>query len=301
MQSSIRLHDLNSRTVVRNGTVVESFGYVFLDYRGSLLPKFNSRAFFGAQPSWREHNTKTFAIEEVRSPSEFRLDIRGVRVVQECRFAMFQDWIAKTLNRIQIKLHEGEEKLGDDVKMVVRKPADVLGTWAEEILGPAMTFIIEEGGAFMPASGFLKRWRSKDNARFLASILPVSDSNDWESMWGWDERNWFLYRKCVRRAWAVLKCPVCLFEQFWDVTRGEPEHSCPRCGFRGNKDGLDLDEWQAWANAMPLIQAPQDQAEVARLFQENYTIYSAVCERYRNAITGEKCETQKDAVLRTLP
>jgi hypothetical protein len=165
-----------------------------------------------------------------------------------------------------------------------------------------MTFIIEEGGGFMPISGFLTKWRSMDNARFIASALPLARSDDnWESEWWWDENNWFLSRRCLRRPWAVIKCPVCYFEQFWDLIRGDPERSCVRCGFTRNNDVIHMEIWHKRLNETPSIRPPQENTERSRLLQENQAIYSAVCERHRDAVSGEKCATQEEAILRTLP
>lgn len=285
----------DSRTVVRDNVIVESFGYILLDYRGAPSPDFTAKEHFGGLSSWKELDPLSFAIEETRSDREFMLDIQGVRRLQECRFAMFHDWTTLTLARVQSVLNDGSESLSDRVKMVVRKPADVLGEWAEEILGPGKSFIIDEGGGAFAVSGFLIQWRNLDNARFTSSVLPLPLSPDWECKWAWDEKSWFLHRRCLHRPWVVLKCPVCYFEQFWCVTQGSPERACQRCKFSNSNDTTDLAVWQAWAAEVEsrMTGSKCDDA----LHPDNSKIYSAVCHRARNAVTGEQPASQDQAIL----
>ncbi len=291
----------DSRTVVRGNTVVESFGYVLLDYTGARPLDFDASRYFGAQSSWTEGDTGSFKIEETRTAREFALEIRGVRRFQACRFAMFHDWIVQTLARVQAVLRDGSEALSDRVKLVLRRPRDVLGEWAEEVLGQEQTFLIDEGGGVWGVSGFLVRRRYLDNARFVASVLPLSFSKDWDNEWRWDERNWFLHRKCLRRSWAVLKCPVCYFEQFWNVTQGAPEASCFRCGFKnGHAGARDFGGWQTWAAELESASASRGELDRRERYQENLEIYSAVCERARDAISGHQPTTQEEAVQMTL-
>ena len=287
----------DSKTVVSDGQVVESFGYILLDYRGAPNLKFEAKHHFGALPSWRERDIASVAITEVREAGRFVLEIKGVRLLQEARFAMFHDWTTRTMGRVASVLRDGSEKLGDPVKRVVRKPAEVLGEGAEKILG--QDFFIDESARFMPISLFLDEWRRMNNAEFSASVLPQSQSRDWQTGWGWDGRNWFLHRKCLRRPWVVLKCPGCYFEEFWNVLQGVPESACPRCNCDGgNKAQPEISEWRAWA--AEILATVGDGLNGDALLKRNEQIYTAACWMSRNAVTGEKPATEQDAVLSTL-
>jgi hypothetical protein len=170
----------------------------------------------------------------------------------------------------------------------------VLGEGAQKIFGEGIEFMRTFG-----ATEFLAGRRFLNNAWFTASVLPVPISKNWLSNWEWDGENWFLHRKCLRRPWIVLKCPVCYFEQFWCVTRGDPEDNCVRCGFKNKKDASqDLAAWRTWAAEM--VATMHQGSDDRTLYDQNLEIYSAVCEGTRDAVSGHQPSTLQEAILTTL-
>jgi hypothetical protein len=272
----------DSCAIVRNGTVIDSFGYILVDYRDAPFRDFDPHHFFGALPSWRDPNMSSLEIDIATFNDESRVAITGLRRLQQFRFTIFHDWTKNMLNRAIVELHKGEKHLGDRFVLALRKPSTILGPDAEKVLGPDQQVLIDEGGGSLATSGFLFQWRESTVASFLGTVLPAAPSASWEARWHWDEASWFLHRKCLRRPWVVLKCPVCWLELFWKVLDGGPITRCLRCNFsNGSEDRPDAihSRYAEWTQKL-LRQAGTLND------QESNEIYAAVCERLPDAVTG---------------
>lgn len=269
----------DSLAVVRDGRVTESFGYILVDYRGSPAVDYDPQRYFGALPAWRERLTKPFQIASSDAGGTQRLEITGVQKLQRYRFGAFHNWSRNTLNRAQRELHDGSTHLGAQVQLSLQRPSDIFGPDAEEVLGTDSDFLLQEGG---PATGFLVEWIAIHNtvAAFIGSVLPWPVSEYWHDGWLWNGKTWFLHRCSRSRPWAVLKCPVCCVELFWNVADGNPISACLRCNFsNGASNDSDVTDLERWASELRSRRdGPYDDIE-------SLTMYSALCERYPDAVT----------------
>jgi hypothetical protein len=276
----------DSRSVTRNGNVEESFGYVLVDYRDAPPCPFEPFRYFGALPTWRERATRRITVTSTRDSDLERLEVTGIHRLQQYRYAVFHDWTLNSLSRVREDLHTRTKTLGDPVQLAIRRPSDILGQDSEKVLGADSEFVVDEGG---PVTGFLVEWRLgpyNSVAGFLSSVLPAAQSEFWEERWAWDGMSWFLHRLCRLRPWVILKCPVCLDEYFWNVPVGSPAASCFNCDFTHAKadDGEMLKRYVSWGQQVPARDSASDPGDI--------TIYSAVCERHADAITGVKPPAQ---------
>jgi hypothetical protein len=275
----------DSRSVTRHETVEESFGYVLVDYRDAPRCAFEPSRYFGALPNWSERLAKRVTVTSTTHEDLERLEVTGVRRLQECRYAVFHDWTLNSLARARSDLQQGTRTLGDRVQLAIRPPSEIVGPDSESVLGSDAEFRMDEGG---PATGFLVEWTVGPHATvagFLSSVLPAAQSEFWDPRWSWDGASWFLHRLCRRRPWAILKCPVCLSEFFWNVPVGSPSTSCYGCGFTHatSGDGEPFSRYREWARQRSERQASQNQGASD---PADADIYSAVCEKHMDATTG---------------
>ncbi len=189
----------DSRSIVRNEIVEESFGYILVDYRNAPPVDFEPQRYFGTLPAWRERKTKAIAVTITAVGNSMRQEVTNVTKLQQYRFRVFNDWTTNSLERARFELREGKTKLGDRVKLAIRRPSTIIGPEVEAILGSDTDFFNEEGG---PATGFLAEWGAfgpdKSVARCVCSVLPAAQGESWEGRWSWDGTNWFLRRLCLR-------------------------------------------------------------------------------------------------------
>lgn len=275
----------DSRSVVRDGAIEESYGYVLVDYRGAPSLEFDPRRYFGALPSWSGRLAKSITVTSASSARESRLDVTGAQRLQQFRYAVFHDWTVNSLAHARLDLRQGNRTLSDRVQLAIRRPTDIVGSESNQVLGPDSEFLTEEGG---PVTGFLVEWvlgPSNTLACFICSVLPVAHSESWEDHWSWDGASWFLHRRCRLRPWTVLKCPLCFAELFWDVTAGTPLASCPGCSFGCPHSG-SLEQHTEWAKQFDLLH-PGGEAVPDRE-QQDMRIYTAACELHVDAVTGIK-------------
>jgi hypothetical protein len=276
----------NSRSIICNGAVEESCGYILIDYRNSPPCEFDARHYFGALPAWYEKSTRTMRINATVRDGKQQLEVEGPLQLNRYRFHIFYDWTLNTFNHARSQLKEGAKKLRDPVQPMCRRPSDIVGRGAEAVIGSDSEFGIEEGG---PGTGFLKEWKigpHNTNGTFIASVLPAAQSEFWVARWTWDETNWFLRRCCKRRPWAILKCPVCLSEYFWNALDGTPMQACLSCRFAngGSDPSKTLGPYANWAQEMA---QQQKQPGADESFDaESLRIQSAVVEKLPDAVTG---------------
>ena len=278
----------NSRSISRNGIIEESFGYVLVDYRNSPPCDFEERRYFGALPAWSERTTKTTLISATVHDGNQHLEVAGPLQLNRYRFHIFYDWTLNTFNNARNQLKEGAKKLGNPVEPMCRRPSDIVGPDAEVVIGSDAEFGIAEGS---PAEGFLKEWKLgpyNTIGAFIGMVLPAVQSEFWVASWTWDETNWFLRRCCRRRPWAILKCPVCLSEYFWNALDGAPVQACISCKFTNG----DFDPNKVLAPYAKWVQELRDQQkrpDVDESFDaESIQIQSAVCEKLPDAVTGAR-------------
>jgi hypothetical protein len=268
--------------------VEESFGYVLVDYRDASPCAFDPSRYFGALPNWSERLAKRVTVTCTKHDDLERIEVAGARRLQQYRYAVFHDWTTNSLARARGDLQARTKALGDHVQLAIRRPSEIVGPDSEKVLGSDSEVLMEEGG---PATGFLVEWRIGPYATvagFLSSVLPAAQSEFWEERWSWDGASWFLGRLCRLRPWAILKCPVCLSEYFWNIPVANPSTTCFGCGFTQAKtdDGEALSSYIEWARQLSERQAdhPNDVESGPR----DIDIYSAVCERHMDATTGVK-------------
>jgi hypothetical protein len=276
----------NSRSVTRNGVVEESYGYVLVDYRNSPPCDFVENRYFGVLPAWSEKNTRRLLINATVLDGKDLLRVEGALQLNRYRFHIFYDWNLNTFNHARNQLKAGTKKLGDPLELMCRRPSDIVGRDAEVIIGSDADFGIKEGG---PAEGFLKQWKIgpyNTNGSFIASVLPAAQSQFWVARWSWDETNWFLHRCSTQRPWAILKCPVCLSEYFWNVLDGAPVSACLACRFAngGSDPSKALGPYAKWAQETAHRLKPPGTDE--SFDAESVRIQSAVCEKLPDAVTG---------------
>jgi hypothetical protein len=276
----------NSRSVTRNGVVEESYGYVLVDYRNSQPCDFVENRYFGVLPAWSEKNTRRVLINATVLDGKNLLRVEGALQLNRYRFHIFYDWNLNTFNHARNQLKAGAKKLGDHLEPMCRRPSDIVGGDAEVIIGSDADFGIEEGG---PATGFLKEWKIgpyNTNGSFIASVLPAVQSEFWVARWSWDGTNWFLHRCCKHRPWAILKCPVCLSEYFWNVLDGAPVSGCLACRFaNGGSDPSEaLSPYAKWAQETARRLRPPGTDE--SFDAKSVRIQSAVCEKLPDAVSG---------------
>ena len=287
----------DSRSVTRSGSVEESFGYVLVDYRGAPPCTFDPKRYFGALPHWTERLVRQFSVSSGTNDDVEILQITGVRKLQQFRYAVFNDWTVQSFDRAREDLHAGNKTLGDQVQLSLRRPSDIIGPGSTEVLGSDNGFRIDEGG---PVTGFLVEWRMgplSTVAGFIGSVLPAAQSEFWQDRWNWDGACWFLHRLCLVRPWAILKCPVCLSEYFWNIPLGKPLQSCTGCKFT-----------QANENESEVLKSYTERAQQLAGYGVNPNddtpgprdseIYSAVCEKHTDAIKGLKPEVQPESFVR---
>jgi len=278
----------DSHSVTRNGTVEESFGYVLVDYRGAPPCEFDPLRYFGALANWTERLARRFTVTSATHDGVEQLDVTGVKRLQQARFAVFHDWTLNTFAHARGDLHAGAKTLGDQVQLAIRRPSEIVGSGSNEVLGSDEEFKMDEGG---PITGYLTEWKLgaySTVAGFLTSVLPAAQSEFWEDRWRWDGASWFLHRLCRLRPWAILKCPVCLGEYFWNIPLGRPIQACLDCKFtQANTDEIEsLNRYTEWAEGVV-----KSQTDV----RSDSEIYSAVCERHSDAITGRKPLVQPES------
>lgn len=275
----------DSRSVVRGEAIEESYGYVLVDYRGAPPLDFDPHRYFGALPRWSDRLARSISVRHERNAEETRLSVTGARQLQQFRYAVFHDWTVNSLGRARSDLHQRNTTLGDPVQLALRRPSQIVGPEANQVLGQDSEFFIEERG---PVTGFLVEWvlgPSNTVASFIGSLLPVAQSEFWEDRWRWDGASWFLYRSCRLRPWAILKCPVCFSEFFWDVTAGTPLAACASCSFRQDgASGDALERHARWAAQFDAGHGGGDHAPDDRELDNR--IYAAACEGHPDAITG---------------
>jgi hypothetical protein len=282
----------DSRSVSCNGTIVESYGYILVDYRDSPPCAFEPRRYFGALPKWRERSTKPIAAQFSVDGDTVHFEVKGVLKLQQYRFAVFHDWTKTSLAHSRNQLQHGEKKLGERVQLSLQRPSAILGSNPETILGTDNEFRNEEGG---PVTGFLIEWIAgpyNTVASFLSSVLPTLLGKGWHERWEWDGSSWFLHILCSQRPWALLKCPACLCELFWNIPAGRPVTACPGCGF--NNGGVDVENaLAAYANYAAKFAARHTAPEDWKAFDaESIQLYSSVCWRHEDAVTGVKLPVQ---------
>ena len=221
----------------------------------------------------------------------------GVQKLQQYRFAVFHDWTKNSLAHCRNQLQDGERRLGDVVRLSLRRPSAILGPACEAVLGTDEDFYNDEGG---PVSGFLAEWIAGPHntvAGFLSSVIPAVLADGWEERWEWDGQSWFLRRLCSRRPWAVLKCPVCFSELFWSILAGAPLRACPGCGF--NNGGVDFDavlaSYAKWAGEF--ARQEPTLGDWKSFDAESIELYSRACERHIDAVTGVKLPVQPRTFL----
>lgn len=264
---------------------MESFGYVLVDYRGAPECSFNPLRYFGGLPTWSDRQAKRITISfEKRDDSE-RLEVTGVRRLQAFRYGVFHDWSLNTFNLARSQLKSGEKKMGDTVQLALRRPSAIAGQDSEKVLGSDEEFRMEQG----PVQGFLVEWIMgpyNTVAGLIGSIVPAAQSDSWQDRWTWDGSSWFLHRLCRLRPWAILKCPICLSEYFWNVPTGSPMPSCLSCRFtQANSDwGETIKRYAKWAEQYAERAAEQN-SDIATDPGDD-EVYSAVCAGHLDAISG---------------
>lgn len=273
----------DSRSVTQSGTVKESFGYVLVDYRGAPECNFDPRRYFGGLPHWADRIARRVTVTRAKDGDSDRLDIMGVRKLQECRYAVFHDWALNSFNVVRSELKSGEKRMGDQVKLALRRPSDIVGTDCQRFLGSDEEFRMEQG----PVQGFLVEWivgPYNTVAGFISSMILAAQSKFWEDRWNWDGKSWFLYRLCRCRPWAILKCPICLTEYFWKIASGSLIRSCIGCHFtQPNVDEI-LKSYEEWAQTRQESDRKSDDV----FYATDAEVYDAVCFGLVDAITGEK-------------
>jgi hypothetical protein len=170
-----------------------------------------------------------------------------------------------------------------------RRPSDIVGPDAEVVIGSDAEFGIAEGG---PAEGFLKECKIGPYdtiGAFIGMVLPAVQSEFWVARWTWDETNWFLRRCCLCRPWAILKCPVCLSEYFWNALDGAPVQACISCKFTNGDFDPSKDHLAPYAKWVQELADQQKRPDVDESFDaESIQIQSAVCEKLPDAVTGAR-------------
>jgi len=276
----------DSRSVTQNGTVQESFGYVLVNYRDAPPCAFEPARYFGGLPNWGERIAKRISVTYKTRDGREQLEVTGARRLQEFRYAVFHDWTVNSLARSRHDLQAKTTSLGERVQLAIRRPSTILGPDSNKVLGDDSEFLIEEGG---PATGFLVEWRVgpyNTVAEFICSVLPAAQSEFWEDRWTWDGESWFLSRLCRLRPRAILKCPVCLVEYFWDIPTGSPLPSCAYCKFTHDAfDGTKMQARYVQRGRQLAIEEKEQSIDIESA-PGDMEIYSAVCERHTDAVTG---------------
>jgi hypothetical protein len=278
----------DSRSVTQSGMITESFGYALVDYRGAPECDFDPRRYFGALPNWSERVAKRITVKRAKDGDSERIDVIGVRRLQECRYAVFHDWSLNSFNFVRGQLKSGEKKMGDQVQLALRRPSDIVGADSERFLGSDEDFRMEQG----PVQGFLVEWIMgpyNTLAGFISGVVPTAQSEFWEDRWSWDGASWFLHRLCRVRPWVTIKCPICLSEYFWKIPLGSPIRSCIGCHLTQadvNEDDT-LMGYVRWAQQFTKQESDQPSDYVA-CHATDAEVYDAVCAGLLDAITGKK-------------
>lgn len=280
----------DSLSIVQSGHVVESYGYVLVDFRDAPEVAFEPEKYFGILPAWRERLLRSVTMSASEAAGDGEVRVSGLRRIQETRFAVFADWSKNSLARARVELRDRATTLTAPVELALRKPSDIVGPAGADVLGGDQEFLIDEGG---PATGFLVEWRVGGTGAFLCDVLPAAASPHWlHDKWSWSSKVWFLFRACRVAPWALLKCPACLNETFWIVGGEEPAKACAACGLTHSEAGRnnDISEFIQWASTFKENDPSAEGAET--LVQA----YADVCHQCMDAVTGRVPPTQPKAV-----